>query len=429
MKKTSQILINKDIQQLKESATLAINLQAKALSRSGKDVVHLGFGQSPFPVPQSIQEALAKNAHQKDYLPTRGLPDLCSKIAAYHNQHFNYSVKEDFVLVGPGSKELIFQLLYLLEGPVFVPAPSWVSYGPQVNIRGKKIFPVQTKREQSYKIQASELREACEKLNNEPQKILVLNNPTNPTGAVYTQEEIESLAKVCREHHVIVISDEIYSLVNFSDRSYFGIQQCYPEGTIVTSGISKAQAAGGYRLGFCILPETMIDVRNALSAMISETYSAVSSPIQYAAAAAYESNKDLDDFISLTTKIHGAAGNYLHKRFVNMGLNCPAPEGAFYLFPDFQNFKEKFKAIGIEEDFELTKYLLEKHLIAVLPGSDFYFSSKALGVRVASVDYNGEAVLEEALKADLIDDSFVAANCTNLVKGCDRLANFLAELK
>lgn len=419
--------LNPNITSLKESATLAINLQAKAARAQGKEVVHFGFGQSPFPVHESIRKALQDNAHQKDYLPTRGLPELCQAVVDWHKEIFNYDLHLDGVMVGPGSKEMIFQALYCLEGPVLVPAPSWVSYGPQVNIRGKIIEAIVTKRDNSYKLTASELEAACQKFPGE-QKNLILNNPANPTGALYSEAEIKALTKVCRENNVIVISDEIYSLVNFTDSPYVGFHNHYPEGTIVTTGLSKSHGAGGYRLGILAAPENFSELTKALCAMISETFSAVSAPIQYAALAAYTKNDSLMDHINLCTKVHSAAGSYMHKRFVAMGLSCPKPEGAFYLFPDFESFKAKLGAIGIKTCTQLAQQLFDDELIAVLPGSDFYLDENYFGVRVASVDYDGGAVLKAASGVSSLDDSFIEVNCPRLKVGCDRLENYLKRL-
>lgn len=418
--------LNPNITSLKESATLAINLQARAARKSGKDVVHFGFGQSPFPVHSGIQDALKQNVHQKDYLPTRGLPELCQAIVKWHKEMFDYDLWLDGVMVGPGSKEMIFQALYCLEGPVLVPAPSWVSYGPQVNIRGKEIEPMLTKRENSYKLTPEELEEACLKFPNQ-QKNMILNNPSNPTGALYTEEEIKGLVEVCRKHNVIVISDEIYSLVNFTDKPYVGFHTLYPEGTIITTGLSKSHGAGGYRLGVLAAPENFKELVQALCAMVSETFSAVSAPIQFAAISAYTKSKSLNDHIDLCTKVHSVAGAYLHKRFTDMGLNCPKPEGAFYLFPDFENYRDKLSSIGINSCSELCQRLFDDHLIAVLPGSDFYMSDDYLGVRVASVDYEGEEVLEKAA-VETIDESFIEQHCSRLKLGCDRLESFLSSL-
>ncbi len=419
--------LNPNITGLKESATLAINLQAKAARAAGKDVIHFGFGQSPFPVHESIQKALRDNSHQKDYLPTRGLPELCKAVVNWHKSLFDYDLHLDGVLVGPGSKEMIFQALYCLEGPVLVPAPSWVSYGPQVNIRGKIIEPIITKRGNFYKMTPEELEAACLKFPGE-QKNLILNNPANPTGALYSSEEIEALAKVCKKQNVIVISDEIYSLVNFASKPYVGFHNHYPEGTIITTGLSKSHGAGGYRLGILSAPKNFSEFTKALCSMISETFSAVSAPIQYAALAAYTVNDDLLNHIKQCSEIHNLAGEYLHKRFTSMGLNCPKPEGAFYLFPDFENFKDKFKAKGIIECAELSQELFDKLLIAVLPGSDFYLDESYLGVRVATVDYDGEAALQAFQSGKSLDESFINTYCSRLKEGCDRLETYLKSL-
>lgn len=434
-KKDFAVELNPNVVNLKESATLAINLTARGMRAAGKTVAHFGFGQSPFPVHPKIQIALANNAHQKDYLPTRGLPALCDAIACYYKQFFDYDLNKDLVLVGPGSKEMIFQALYILEGPVLVPAPSWVSYGPQINLRGKQIEAIVTKRENSYKLQASELEETCSKLGV-GQKILILNNPSNPTGAVYTDQEVKELSEVARKNKVIVISDEIYSLINFSGREYVGFPKYYPEGTILTSGLSKSHAAGGYRLGFLALPEGMESVCKGLSAMISETFSAVSAPIQYAALEAYCGDYDLMSYVKQCTKIHKACGEYLHTRFVEMGLNCPKPEGAFYLFPDFQNYKEKLASRGIKGCKTLATELLDKAGVALLPGSDFYYPEEAMGCRVATVDYDGDWVYQKSLEPlhnphvnqHSLDQNFVEEHCPNLKWGADQIQAFLEAL-
>jgi aspartate/methionine/tyrosine aminotransferase len=421
-----QPIINPHIANLRESATLAINQAALQARRAGEAVCHFGFGQSPFEVHPHFQQALANNTHQKDYLPTQGLPALREAIANFHGAHFGYQLDPAYILVGPGSKELIFQTLFVLEGEVIVPAPSWVSYGPQVNIRGKEIVPVVTRRENRYILQPEELAATCEAIGNS-QKVLILNNPSNPTGAIYSDREVRDLAEVCRRYRVVVISDEIYAQVNFSGRPYTGFSQYYPEGTIITGGLSKAQGAGGYRMGFLACPPNMDQVIKALAAMISETFSAVASPIQHASLHAYSGDPAMAEYVSQCTRIHGAAGHYLWRRFEDMGLNCPRPEGAFYLFPDFNNYQTALQSRGIGDSVQLSQHLFGALRVAVLPGSDFYYPREYLGVRVASVDYPGGPVYAAALESEL-DDNFVEQHCPNLREGCDRLQTFLREL-
>jgi aspartate aminotransferase len=148
------ILLNPNISNLKESSTLKINMKVKQMRSQGKDVVHFGFGQSPFPVCSKIVERLQEHAGDKDYLPTLGLPKLREEIVSHYKKHFDYDFEPDYICIGPGSKELIYQALMILEGTVLVPAPSWVSYGPQVNSRGKHISRILTKKENNYKLQA-----------------------------------------------------------------------------------------------------------------------------------------------------------------------------------------------------------------------------------------------------------------------------------
>jgi len=412
---------------LKESATLAINLKALRMRQEGLEVFHFGFGQSPFPVPEPLQEALRRNADKKDYLPTRGLPDLCEAVAAFYRSEFGYDFTGADVCVGPGSKELIFQTIYLMEGPLLVPAPSWVSYGPQAALRGKEIVPIATRRANGYRLQAGELDRACHRLG-QCQKLLILNNPNNPTGAFYRQGEIEELAEICRAYQVVVISDEIYAMLNYTHRPHSSMAHYYPEGTIVTGGLSKSFAAGGYRLGVMLVPRGLSLMMEALKSVISETFSAVSAPIQYAALAAYGNFEAVRPFVRATCEIHRYACEYLHRRFEGMGLNCPRPEGAFYLFPDFQNQREALRKRGIFTGRRLCDVLLAEALVAVLPGSDFYLAATELGVRVAGVDYDGAAALAAWPGCERMSDALAAQLFPRLIGGCDRLEAFLSNL-
>ncbi|MCK5248398.1 MAG: aminotransferase class I/II-fold pyridoxal phosphate-dependent enzyme, partial [Spirochaetaceae bacterium] len=225
--------INPLVLNLKESATLSINKMVKRLRKEGREVFHFGFGQAPFPVPGIIQEALRSNTHHNTYLPTEGLPELQAAVSEFYRNEFNLDYRPADVFIGPGSKELIFQTNYLLEGALLVPAPSWVSYGPQATIRGKRLFPIATERENGYKLTAAALDRACHHLWQQ-QKMLILNNPNNPTGAVYREDELREIAQICRAYSVLVISDEIYAMIDFTGEAYSSLSRFYPEGTIVS---------------------------------------------------------------------------------------------------------------------------------------------------------------------------------------------------
>ena len=419
--------INPQVFHVKESATLAINQKVKTLRAQGKKIYHFGFGQSPFPVPRVLQNALQANTDKKDYLPLQGLPELCEAVADFYSKEFGYAFSPSHVCVGPGSKELIFQLIYLLEGVLLIPSPSWVSYGHQARLGGKAILPIPTQRANGYRLQAEELDRICHQQGGS-QKILIFNNPSNPTGSCHSESEIKELSEICRAYGLIVISDEIYALINFSGQGHFSMAQHYPEGTIVTGGLSKVFSAGGYRLGVALLPNSMNEVLHALKVFISETFSAVSTPIQYAALAAYGSFHEMRQELERCTAIHQFAGEYLQERFVGMGLQCPKPQGAFYLFPDFENYQEPLKAKGVFTSPQLVHRVLEEADVAVLPASDFYLPATHWGVRVASVDYDGETVLAQFPQNQRLDSQKIEDLFPNLVQGCDRLENFLASL-
>ncbi|MDC7232060.1 MAG: aminotransferase class I/II-fold pyridoxal phosphate-dependent enzyme [Spirochaetales bacterium] len=418
--------INPLVLNLKESATLLINNTVKEMRAQGRDVAHFGFGQAAFPVPELLVNALRDNAGENSYLPTQGLLPLREAFCEYMRSEFGLNYTPGDVFVGPGSKELIFQISYMVEGVLLAPAPSWVSYGPQATLRGKKLIPIETQRENSYKLTARELDQCCHSLAQE-QKLLILNNPGNPTGSVYSADELREIADICRAYNVLVISDEIYAKIDFTGRPHASISTYYPEGTIVSTGLSKSFAAGGYRVGMMVIPETLGVLKDALKSVISETFSAVSAPMQYAALAAYSRFDELKDEINLNTEIYKSASRYLWSRFLEMDLNCPKPQGAFYLFPDFENFRPQLRKKGILTGIQLSHSVLEEKGVGFLPGSDFYFPATNLGIRVCSVDFNGKAVRDKWPGGKLTDTQ-IHELFPNLVMGCDRMEAYLRDL-
>ena len=422
-----KIEINEHVLKLKESATLAINLKAKELANEGKTVYHWGFGQSPFPISDGIQAELKKRSGHKEYLPTLGLLELRQTISEYYSRTYHYKADPENIFIGPGSKELIFQLLYLLKGQFIIPAPSWVSYGPQIDLKGEKASYLQTKKENNYKMLPEELDNHLSTLGK-GQKSIILNSPSNPTGQVYSEAELANIAKVLKKHEVIVISDEIYGQVNFTTQYSPSLSQFYPEGTIITGGLSKAHSAGGYRLGYMIIPEELTEIISPLKSMISETFSAVAAPIQYAAIKAWDGDKEIEKQVQLSTAIHKACGEYFHHRLHQMKLHTAKPQGAFYLFVSFAEYREQFKSKNILTSQQLCDYLLENVQIALLPGDDFYYPEESLTTRLAFVDYDGESVLKAAQNSSAIDHHFVETNCPHMKEGLDKLENFIQSL-
>ena len=416
--------INSHCQNIRESATLSINQEALRRRGHGEDICHLGFGQSPFPVHPKISSALAGRAHHKEYLSPQGLPELCHQVATYYQKR-HYSFGPEQIFVGPGSKELIFDLLFLLEGPIYIPSPSWVSYGPMAQLLRRPVHFIPTTIQSKYKVTPSQLQSSVCSYPTSSQKILIINSPSNPTGMAYGRDEIEGLTEICRKYNILVIADEIYSEIYFGEEAYTSFSWAYPEGTFVTSGMSKFFSAGGYRLGLLATPESST-FKKSLRSLISETFSAVSTPIQYAAMVAYGDDPEINDYNNLCRQIHRACGLYCWRRFQEMGLDCLRPDGAFYLFVSFESFKKNIPGHQwIQHSSYFCFHLLEDHGVALLPGKDFYVSDDHLCARAAVVDYDGAKVLEMASLKRELDEQFVKDNCPRLVQAMKRIESFL----
>ena len=422
------ISINKSIDSLKPLATLAINQKVKDLRAENKEVYHFGFGQSPFPIHSRIVKKLIDNADNNHYMPTLGQEVLREKVADYLSKYHKVVSNKANVLIGPGSKELLYQTILILEGAFLIPKGSWVSYGPQIKSKGVHYEILETKFEDNFKLTIETLEAYCER-RYEVQKTLILNSPNNPTGAVYTENEIKGLAKVCKKYKVIVLSDEIYSLINFNENISPSLATYYPERTFVFGGLSKIFSAGGYRLGFMKLPTEFIELSNTFRSLFSETFSAVASPIQFAAIEAFSMHTDIQDYINLNNKILRRAAKFVFERLSKVNIDCTVPHGAFYLMIGFNNFRVKIqKKLDINTSKDLANYILDNYQVALLPGSDFYFSEDDLFFRMAFVDFDGKNIIEQANFITFNDSDFIIKNCPNIAKGVDRLMAFVQDL-
>ncbi|MBT3800741.1 MAG: aminotransferase class I/II-fold pyridoxal phosphate-dependent enzyme, partial [Bacteroidetes bacterium] len=227
-----QHFMNLNVRGLELSATLAINEKSNKLRSEGKNIYKLGLGQSPFPVPESVVEALRQNAHQKDYLPVKGLPKLREAITEFNLITEKVQFEPENIMIGPGSKELIFLLQLVYYGDLIIPTPSWVSYSPQAKIIGRNVHWVQTKKENQWRLTPEKLEEICESDPERP-RIVILNYPSNPTGYTYPLERLKQLAQVARKYRVILVSDEIYGMLHHNNK-HVSIARFYPEGTIIS---------------------------------------------------------------------------------------------------------------------------------------------------------------------------------------------------
>lgn len=400
----------------------------------GEQVYHMGFGESPFPVHSLIRKALCDNSWRQSYLPTQGIFQLRNQISKFYKTIFDLQYSPEQIVVGPGSKSLMFAALTALDGPIFLPAPSWVSYQHMARFQSREVHHMVTNSKNSYRLEPELLANTLQQ--NAPdsgqQKILVLNYPCNPTGHSYSSQQLRALVDVARDHNVIILSDEIYALTHFQDQEHHSIAKFYPEGTLITGGLSKDRSLGGYRLGALLLPENENQLLETLLALGSEVWSCVSAPIQYAGIEAYRTDTGIVEYIQDCTAIHEVVTRYVYHRIQAMGLSCPSPQGAFYLFPDWNQHREALRTRGVTTSNEFARYLLEKYRVSSLPGSDFGMPVEDLCLRLATVDYKGDLALEIFLKdresLAKNPDQFVATVASSVVEGCNQLERFTSQL-
>jgi aspartate aminotransferase len=421
-----RVSLNLQVRGLSPSATVSINERSNDLLAAGRQVYKLGLGQSPFPVPDSVVEALRAHADRKEYMPVRGLPALREAVAAYHQRRVggDYEYDSEHVLVAPGSKELMFITQLAFYGDLVLPAPAWVSYSPQARIIGRQVVWLETSREDDWKLQPAAVDALCRRDPGRP-RLLILNYPSNPTGQTYTADELAELAEVLRAHDVLVVSDEIYGELHH-DGDHASIARFYPEGTIISSGLSKWCGAGGWRLGTFLFPPALAWLQRAMVAVASETYTSTSAPIQCAAVTAFAFGPDIADYVARERAVLKALGRWCHQRLCAGGIRCAAPQGGFYLFPDFAGAGAPLSRRQIRGGEALCERLLEETGVAILPGSDFGRPLGDLTARLAYVDFDGAAALAAYDPDKPIDEPWLRQHAPRVLTAIDRLVDYVA---
>lgn len=423
---TPDVHLNLNIQGLPVSATVAINERSNRLIAEKKKIFKLGLGQSPFPVPDCVVKALQENAYQKDYLPVRGLDELRKAVAEHHQRTFHIECNPDNVIVGPGSKELMFILQLVYYGELVIPTPAWVSYAPQARIIGRQIHFIKTNREQQYHLTPDSLDELCRKDPSRP-RLIVLNYPSNPTGLTYSAEELQELAQIACRYKVVLLSDEIYGKLQHKG-THNSIVPFYPEGTIFSGGLSKWCGAGGWRLGVFIIPTSMQWLLDSMATVASETFTSTCAPIQYAAVSAFQEDAQIDTYLRACRKVLQALGQNLFYRLQNGGVLLKKPEGGFYLFPDFTPFASRLKARGITDSPSLCERLLEDTGVAIIPGYEFGREKNELTARIAYVNFNGGQVLKAVQgipEDEQITEHFLNSYCGDTLAAIDLILDWL----
>ena len=405
-----------------------------AIRGRGEQVFHMGFGESPFPVHELIRKALCDNSWRQSYLPTQGIFQLRDQVSKFYKTVFNLQYSPEQIVVGPGSKSLMFAALTALDGPIFLPAPSWVSYQHMGHFLSREVHHMVTSSENSYRLEPELLANSLAENAPDPdqQKILVLNYPCNPTGHSFSTQQLRELVDIARENNIIILSDEIYALTHFRDQDHRSIAEFYPEGTLITGGLSKDRSLGGYRLGVLLLPEGESHLLRTILALGSEIWSTAPAPIQYAAIEAYRTDTGIVEYIKDCAAIHETVTRYAYQRIQAMRLSCPCPQGAFYLFPDWNQHRGPLENVGINTSSELARHLLENYHVSSLPGSEFGMPADDFCLRLATVDYKGDVALDIFRKdrGSFVENpnKSVVSIAPSVVEGCNQLERFTSQL-
>lgn len=413
-----------------KSQTLLLNEQSRLLESSGTQVIKFGFGQSPFSPPEHVIHAYRDAVPQHFYAPVQGIHELREAVAAFHNTVDGLSLKAENILIAPGSKMLIYAIIGMFErADILIPTPAWVSYAPQATLWKHAAIRIPTTYETKWNI-TPELLEASlkHKRNQATPSILILNYPGNPTGTTYTEHEMRAIIEICRKHSIIVISDEIYGLLDHGG-SHCSLMRYYPEGTIVTTGLSKWCGAGGWRVGVALMSEEFpSQAKETLLGIASETYSCNNTPAQYAAIAAYMYNDTIDEYLKHQRHILSAAGNYIANTLRESEVRVYSPEGGFYLLPDFTDFSESMNEQNIYTSSELCSALLSDTGVALLPGNAFGIGDDHLAARLAYVDFDGQSALQASIAQGIdapIDITFMQQHMPKIISGTRKICEWV----
>jgi aspartate aminotransferase len=384
------------------SPTLAMNEAVRLRKARGEQVVHLAFGEAGLPVHPLLRDALRGSSSANAYGAVAGSIELRSSVAAYYSRRA-LETEPSQVVVGPGSKALLYALLLVLDGDLVLPRPSWVSYEPQARLVGKEVvrvdIPAAAGGVPDPEVLRSEVGLARDR-GLDP-RILILNHPDNPTGTHADADLLGDVLAVARECGLHVLSDEIYAELAHSPETFVSAAVLDSDNVVVTGGLSKSHALGGWRVGVLRAPPNAFgrELVDRLTSAASEIWSCLPAPIDAAAEVAYAEPEALVEFVASARTLHATVSEAAYAVVTDAGLACRKPSAAFYLYPDFESLRAPLAQRGITTSSGLSEHLLEDFAVAVLPAAAF--GDDGLRARLATSLLYGDREEErwEALSA------------------------------
>ena len=360
--------LSKRVQQLEPSVTLAAAAKAKALKAQGKDILSLTVGEPDFATPENIQEVAVqaiRNGKASYYTPSAGIPELRQAIVDYIKEYYGITYEPSQTIVTDGAKFALYALFQTILDPedeVIIPVPYWVSYGEQVKLaEGRPVF-VKGEENKGFKITVSQL----EASRTPKTKALIINSPSNPTGMIYDQKELQAIGEWAVKHDILIVADDIYGRLVYNGNEFTPIatiSEAIRKQTIIINGVSKTYAMTGWRIGYALGNQEIIDGMIAIASQSTSNSTAVS---QYAAIEALTGEQDPVEEMRLAFE---ERLNILYPLVSNLpGVTLNKPQGAFYLFP---NVKETLAMCGYENVTKWVEDLLEETGVALVTGEGF----------------------------------------------------------
>jgi aspartate/methionine/tyrosine aminotransferase len=377
------------------SATLAANEAIAARRAAGQEVLALGFGEAGIPVHPLLSQRLAKAAGAINYGPVAGIGPAREAAAGYWTRR-GLETDAGNVLLGPGSKPLLFALLHAAGGDVVLPAPAWVSYAAQSRLLGRDPIRVPVPRGEGGVPDAEAMDAAVRAARRDGRdpRIVVVTLPDNPTGRLASEGSVKALCEAARELDLVIVADEIYRDLVFDDVAFPSPAAWAPERTVTTTALSKNYALGGWRVGAARFPDSPLGagLRESVRGIASEIWSSTPMPMQHAAAYAWSDPRELVDRVAAARRLHGAVANAVAEVFAGVGCEVMPPQGGFYVWPDFSPLRETLaERWDVHSSGDVARVLLDEFGVAVIQGDAFGDDPAALTVRVAVTGIYGDS--------------------------------------
>jgi aspartate aminotransferase len=370
------------------SPNLALNQRVAKRTAAGESIVHMGFGEARLPAFAPLVQVLVANAHRNAYGPVAGTAAAREAAAGYFTRR-RLPTTADQMVLAPGSKPLLMAVHLAVRGSVLLPRPCWNSYRPQAELAGNKVLEVPIPDSCGGVPEPSALSRTIHAARSRGQnpRILVLTLPDNPTGTLAPPSLIRELCLIAEDEDLLIISDEIYrDLVHDPSTPFLSPAEVVPQRTLVTTGLSKSLAIGGWRIGVARFPNSPLGERihAGVLSVASDVWSTVASPMHEVAAYAFAEPAEVREHLSACARLHGSLARAVHRIATDAGASCRPPTAGFYVYPDFEPIRDSLARWGVSDSSSLQQHLLDEFGIAVLAGHHLGDHERALRFKAAT---------------------------------------------